>query len=162
MISFLFREWNLGFVPKYGLQYVNFSTPALDRTYKLSFFQVRDFFKAHLSDWLRDEGWETPKPLRIVIFVLSLVIRRGTLACRTPACVYVYNLIYCGFCVDYSGCYLDEIISPLVLREKQKYIIAVWYHRCWRRATTYPASLRRCISISEYIWTTCEDWSGLW
>ncbi|KAK7687310.1 hypothetical protein QCA50_009815 [Cerrena zonata] len=41
-------EWNLATQQKFGLQHVNHSTPGLDRTYKLSFFQVRDFFKQHL------------------------------------------------------------------------------------------------------------------
>ncbi|KAK7683404.1 hypothetical protein QCA50_013667 [Cerrena zonata] len=41
-------EWSLATQQKFGLQHVNHSTPGLDRTYKLSFFQVRDFFKQHL------------------------------------------------------------------------------------------------------------------
>ncbi|KIJ57308.1 glycoside hydrolase family 1 protein [Sphaerobolus stellatus SS14] len=42
-------EWNLGLQQRFGLQYVNYSDPNLTRTYKLSFFQVRDFFKQHLQ-----------------------------------------------------------------------------------------------------------------
>jgi len=42
-------EWNSGLQEKFGLQYVNHSTPGLDREYKISFFQVRDFFRQHLQ-----------------------------------------------------------------------------------------------------------------
>lgn len=41
-------EWNSATRQKFGLQHTNFSTPALNKTYKLSFFKVRDFFKEHL------------------------------------------------------------------------------------------------------------------
>ncbi|KAK7687319.1 hypothetical protein QCA50_009825 [Cerrena zonata] len=41
-------EWRSATQQKYGLQHVNFSAPGLDRTYKISFFQVRDFFREHL------------------------------------------------------------------------------------------------------------------
>lgn len=42
-------EWNSGLEQKFGLQFVNHSTPGLDRHYKMSFFQVRDFFRQHLQ-----------------------------------------------------------------------------------------------------------------
>jgi len=41
-------EWNLATQQRFGVQNVNYSTPDLERTYKLSFFQLRDFFRQHL------------------------------------------------------------------------------------------------------------------
>ncbi|CBQ73807.1 related to beta-glucosidase [Sporisorium reilianum SRZ2] len=40
-------EWNNGLDLRFGLQYVNYTTHALDRHYKQSFLRIRDFFKAH-------------------------------------------------------------------------------------------------------------------
>jgi len=42
-------EWTSGLQERFGMQYVNHSTPGLDREYKISFFQARDFFREHLD-----------------------------------------------------------------------------------------------------------------
>ncbi|KAH8922793.1 glycoside hydrolase family 1 protein [Atractiella rhizophila] len=41
-------EWNSGLQQRFGLQYVNYSSPTIERHYKLSFLSMRDFFKNHL------------------------------------------------------------------------------------------------------------------
>lgn len=37
-------EWNSGLNTRFGLQYVNYTSPDLERTYKQSFLLIRDFF----------------------------------------------------------------------------------------------------------------------
>jgi beta-glucosidase/6-phospho-beta-glucosidase/beta-galactosidase len=37
-------EWNEGFSSRFGMQYVNFSSPMLERSYKASFFEYVDTF----------------------------------------------------------------------------------------------------------------------
>ncbi|KIK58329.1 glycoside hydrolase family 1 protein [Collybiopsis luxurians FD-317 M1] len=41
-------EWNSGLSARFGIQYVNYSSPTLERTYKRSAFALSDFFQAHL------------------------------------------------------------------------------------------------------------------
>ncbi|EPQ26450.1 uncharacterized protein PFL1_06098 [Pseudozyma flocculosa PF-1] len=38
-------EWNLGLNTRFGLQYVNYTSPGLDREYKQSFLRIRDYMK---------------------------------------------------------------------------------------------------------------------
>lgn len=40
-------EWASGLDLRFGLQYVNYTTHALERHYKQSFLRIRDFFEAH-------------------------------------------------------------------------------------------------------------------
>ena len=42
-------EWYLGETLPFGLQYVNFSSPGLERTYKRSFYELRDVFDKYLD-----------------------------------------------------------------------------------------------------------------
>ncbi|KAH8547493.1 glycoside hydrolase superfamily [Umbelopsis sp. PMI_123] len=42
-------EWQCGLNTRFGIQYVNFSSPTLDRYYKKSAFVIRDFFKHYVS-----------------------------------------------------------------------------------------------------------------
>jgi len=41
-------EWNSGLSARFGIQYVNYSSPTLERSYKRSAFALADFFEAHL------------------------------------------------------------------------------------------------------------------
>ncbi|KAJ3901102.1 glycoside hydrolase superfamily [Lentinula edodes] len=43
-------EWGSGLSSRFGIQFVNYSTPTLERTYKRSAFALSEFFKAHLQD----------------------------------------------------------------------------------------------------------------
>ncbi|KAJ4475646.1 glycoside hydrolase superfamily [Lentinula aciculospora] len=43
-------EWNSGLSARFGIQYVNYSSPILERTYKRSAFALSDFFQAHLQN----------------------------------------------------------------------------------------------------------------
>ncbi|KAJ3763929.1 glycoside hydrolase superfamily [Lentinula raphanica] len=43
-------EWNSGLSSRFGIQFVNYSTPTLERTYKRSAFALAEFFKAHLQN----------------------------------------------------------------------------------------------------------------
>ncbi|KIK57390.1 glycoside hydrolase family 1 protein [Collybiopsis luxurians FD-317 M1] len=43
-------EWNSGQSARFGIQYVNYSTPTLERVYKRSAFALSEFFKAHLQN----------------------------------------------------------------------------------------------------------------
>ncbi|KAF5391045.1 hypothetical protein D9757_003994 [Collybiopsis confluens] len=43
-------EWGSGQSARFGIQYVNYSTPTLDRVYKRSAFALAEFFEAHLQD----------------------------------------------------------------------------------------------------------------
>jgi len=49
LMAIIQSEWNLGLQQRFGLQYINYTDPNLTRTYKMSFFQVRDFFRQHLG-----------------------------------------------------------------------------------------------------------------
>lgn len=40
-------EWSDGPAVKFGMQYVNFSDPALPRYYKMSFFQYKNAFDVY-------------------------------------------------------------------------------------------------------------------
>jgi len=40
-------EWGLGLEERFGMQYVNYSSPTSDRSYKLSFLVYRDFISKH-------------------------------------------------------------------------------------------------------------------
>ncbi|KAJ3887623.1 glycoside hydrolase superfamily [Lentinula edodes] len=42
-------EWNSGLSARFGIQYVNYSSPTLQRTYKRSAFALSDFFQTHLQ-----------------------------------------------------------------------------------------------------------------
>lgn len=42
-------EWNSGFQIKFGMQYVNMSSPTLDRYYKASFFQYVDMYQQYVE-----------------------------------------------------------------------------------------------------------------
>ncbi|KAF9500246.1 glycoside hydrolase [Pleurotus eryngii] len=41
-------EWNSGLSARFGIQYVNYSSPILERVYKRSAMQMSEFFRAHL------------------------------------------------------------------------------------------------------------------
>jgi len=43
-------EWTSGFETKFGMQYVNFSSPGLERSYKASFFEYVNAFKLYAED----------------------------------------------------------------------------------------------------------------
>lgn len=42
-------EWGLGLTQKFGMQYINFTDPALPRSFKRSFFAMRDVMRHHLQ-----------------------------------------------------------------------------------------------------------------
>ena len=42
-------EWAQGYTVKFGMQYVNFSTPTLERSYKASFFEYAGIIKEYLE-----------------------------------------------------------------------------------------------------------------
>ena len=42
-------EWSEGITVKYGMQFVNFSTPTLERSYKASFFEYAHMFSQYLQ-----------------------------------------------------------------------------------------------------------------
>ncbi|KAJ3765471.1 glycoside hydrolase family 1 protein [Lentinula raphanica] len=43
-------EWNSGLSARFGIQYVNYSSPTLERTYKRSAFALSEFFRQHLQN----------------------------------------------------------------------------------------------------------------
>ena len=42
-------EWNSGFSVRFGLQYVNFTDPALERHYKASFFEYTNMYQTYVE-----------------------------------------------------------------------------------------------------------------
>lgn len=43
-------EWNEGFSIRFGMQYVNWTDPALERHYKASFFEYTDMFQKYREE----------------------------------------------------------------------------------------------------------------